>query len=68
MAIPEPQRDIYCVVNRSGEVRTRASSGRWSFRTLEAALLRRNVDRQYWGHPDPSESRVARYVFDGWAD
>lgn len=68
MAIPKPQKDIYCVVNSGGELRTRAASGRWSFRTLEPALLRRDADREYWGRPDASEARVARYVFDGWAD
>lgn len=68
MTIPKPQNSIYCVVNHAGEVRTHAASGRWAFRTLGSALLRRDVDREHWGHPDPSESRVARYVFDGWAD
>jgi hypothetical protein len=68
VSIPTPQKDIYCVVNYAGELATRASSGRWSFKTLKHALQRRDSDRAYWGVPEASESRVAKYVFAGWAD
>ena len=68
MAIPEPQKDIYCVVNYAGELATKASSGRWSFKTLHHAIMRRDSDRERNGYYDEADSRVARYRFVGWAD
>ena len=68
MAIPEPQNNIYCVVNYAGELATKASSGRWSFKTLHHAITRRDSDRERNGYYDEADSRVARYVFAGWAD
>ena len=66
--IPEPQLFAYCVVDSSGDLNTRASSGRWAFRTLTHAILRRDSDREAYGFYDPTSARVARYKFDGWAD
>ena len=68
MSIPTPQKDVYCVVNYAGELATKAASGRWSFKTLHHAIMRRDSDRERNGYYDEADSRVARYVFAGWAD
>lgn len=62
--IPEPQDEIFCVVNGDGELHTYASSGRWAFKTLYHATRRAVQDRDYGRR----QARVARYKFDGWAD
>lgn len=59
---------IYAVVDYTGEPGTKAASGRWAFKTLHHALSRRDSDRQAFGFYDESNSRVARYRFDGWVD
>lgn len=56
------------MVNYAGELATKAASGRWSFKTLHHAIMRRDLDRERNGYYDEADSRVARYVFAGWAD
>lgn len=66
--IPEPQKTIYCVVNYAGDLAAKSAAGRWSFKSLHRAIMRRDMDRQFLGQYDPSNARVARYVFAGWED
>lgn len=68
MTIPEPQKHLYAVVNYAGELATKASSGRWAFKTLHHAISRRDSDRMFLGSYDASNARVAVYEFVGWAD
>lgn len=64
--VPEPQPHIYAIVDGSGALGTRSSSGRWAFRTPQPAHSRAHLDRQ--AAPGlVGRAKVARYKFDGWA-
>lgn len=65
----KPQEAIFAVVHEvKGECvpTTASASGRWAFKSFDAAAQRAHNDRM----ADPFRSprvRVARYKFDGWA-
>ena len=70
MTMPNPQETIFAVVHEvKGEsVPTTASaSGRWAFKSFDAAAQRAHYDRQSGNLFKPPKVRVARYKFDGWA-
>ena len=67
IGIPDPQPEIFAIVAGDGNIGTRAPSRRWAFKSLTAAQNRALDDRLTGEFRHERNTRVARYVFAGWA-